>query len=79
MLYFLTVFCLPLSTIDNGNITYTTPLAEEGYVFDTLAELNCNSGYKPSASSPKARRCERLGNWSGEIQTCVAGILNRII
>ena len=75
----LSVFSLPLSTIDNGNTTYTTPLTEEGYIFDTLAELYCDPGYKLSASSPVSRRCEKLGNWSGETQTCVAGNENTML
>ena len=70
----MTVFCLPLDTIDNGTITYTTNLTEEGYIVDTLAELHCDPGYKPSASSSESRRCERSGDWNGQTQTCILGI-----
>ena len=78
---FLTVYCMPLSTIftiDNGNVSYTTPLTDEGYLVTTLAELNCDPGYKPSSSSQEPRICERLGDWSGQAQTCVAGNKNLI-
>ena len=67
------VFCSPLSSIENGNLTYTTPLTQEGYAFDTSAELNCDQGYKPSVSSPESRQCEGLGEWNGQTQTCIAG------
>ena len=35
----LTVFCLSLSTIDNGNVSYTTSSTKEAKTFDTLTEL----------------------------------------
>ena len=76
----LTVYCVPLSTIfaiENGNVSYTTPLTEEGYLVTTLAELNCDPGHKPSASSQEPRRCERSGEWSGQTQTCIAGTENK--
>ena len=37
------VFHLPLGTIDNGSVNYTTPLTQEGYSFDTLAELHVSN------------------------------------
>ena len=69
----MTVFCSPLSTIENGNITYTTNVFEEGYTVDTLSKLHCDLGYKPSASSPESRRCQRSGEWDGQTQTCTVG------
>ena len=75
-LHILTVFCSALNTIENGNLTYTTSLTEEGYKFDTLAELNCHVGYKLSASSTVSRRCEGLGDWNGQQQTCIQGNKN---
>ena len=69
----MTVFCSPLTTIENGNVTYTTLITEEGYIVDTLVELHCNPGYKRSASSPGSRRCQRSGEWDGQIQTCAEG------
>ena len=69
----LTVFCSPLSAIDNGNLTYTTMLTEEGYTFHTLVEFHCDQGNKPSASSPESRQCEGLGDWNGQEQSCIAG------
>ena len=42
------VFCSSLSSIANGNVTYSTPLTEAGYIVDTLAEFYCDSGYKSS-------------------------------
>ena len=68
---YLTVFCSPLTTIENGNVTYTTLISEEGYIVDTLAELHCNPGYKTSAYSPESRKCNRSGEWDGQAQTCV--------
>ena len=62
--------------VDNGNITYTTPFQEEGYIADTLAALDCDSGYKPSSSSPESRQCERSGDWSGQTQACIEGTIN---
>ena len=79
MIPFLTVFCSPLTTIVNGNVTYTTPLTEEGYAFNTSTELDCHPGYKLSASSPESRRHTGLGGWNGETQTCFAGIKNKIL
>ena len=67
-----------MDTIDNGTINYTTNLTEEGYSFDTLAELHCDPGYKPSVSSQESRRCEQSGNWNGQTQTCIGGNENRI-
>ena len=52
------VLCLPLSTIDNGSVNYTTPLTQEWYSFDILAELYCDQGYKPSTSSQE--RCPKM-------------------
>ena len=72
------VFCSPLSTIDNGNITYTTNLTEEGYIVDKLAELHCDPGYESSVSSTESRRCERSGDWNGQTQTCIGGNGDRI-
>ena len=67
------VFCSSLSSIANGNVTYSTPLTEVGYIVDTLAEFYCDSGYKPSESSPESRICERLGDWTGKTQLCIEG------
>ena len=67
---FFTVFCSPLDSIDNGSVNYTTSFTEEGYIVGTLAELQCDSGYKPSVSSQEPRRCERSGEWNGQTQTC---------
>ena len=67
------VFCSPLNVIDNGNVTYDTPFQEEGYIVDTVAELNCDPGYKPSASSAESRQCEQLGDWTGQTQACIEG------
>ena len=69
----MTVFCLPLSNIYNGRVNYTTPLTEEGCRHDTLAELHCDPGYEPSASSQEPRRCMQSGDWNGKTQTCIAG------
>ena len=54
-------------------VTYTTPLNEEGYVVDTLANFHCDSGYRASESSPESRKCERSGDWSGQMQMCIIG------
>ena len=37
------MLCLSLGTIDNGSVNYTTLLTEEGYSFDTLAELHVSN------------------------------------
>ena len=74
-----TVFCSPLETIDNGTITYTTNLTEQGYSCDTLAELQCDPGYRPSPSSQDSRRCEESGDWNGHTQICTEGNENKII
>ena len=72
------VFCSPLSNIENGNITYTTPLDDGGYIVDTLAQFYCDSGYRFSVSSAQSRRCERSGHWSGQTPTCIEGIDSNI-
>ena len=70
---FLGVFCcVPLSIIDNGRINYSTPLTQEGYSFDTLAELHSDPGYKQSTSSQGPKRCEQSGEWNRQTQTCIA-------
>ena len=74
----MTVFCSPLSTIDNGSVNYTTPLTEEGYITGTLAELHCDPGYKPSVTSQEPRTCERSADWNGQTQTCIEGNDNGI-
>ena len=71
-----TVYCLPLSSIDNGDLSYTTLLTEEGYIYGTLVEFHCDSGYKPSTSSSVSRRCGGLGEWNGQEQSCIEGNSN---
>ena len=44
---------------------------------DTTARLNCDSGYRPSDSSPETRWCDKSGNWSGQTQTCTEGNENK--
>ena len=71
--FFPVVFCSPLNSIANGIFTYNTPLNEEGYVVDTLANLHCDSGYRASGSPTGSRRCLRSGGWSGQMATYIEG------
>ena len=54
---------LGTATISNGVVTY------DGVTFGSTATLTCNSGYEPAGGT---RTCMSDGNWSGEIQSCVA-------
>ena len=71
MFFFAVVLCSPLSNIDNGNITYTTPLTEGGYIIETVAEFNCNTGYTVSQCSPEQTQCKRTGGWSEQTEICI--------
>ena len=68
------VFCQALSRPSNGAVEYSIGLhnlQNGGYTVDTVATVNCNSGYRIQGSS--SRTCQPSGGWSGQMSTCNIG------
>ena len=75
--------CLPLISLQNGNIRYSKPIlvAEtfhddsleiekfEIYPFETVASITCDDGY--IQLGPESRICQDSGIWTGDTNTCV--------
>ena len=64
LLLYLDFDCGHPGDIDNGNVTFTRTTIGAG------ATYSCKDGYElqPPGS---IRICDRYGNWSGEVPTCV--------
>ena len=68
---FSTVYCSSLNQITNGQVNYTTPVHENGYILDTIAHFNCDSGYRISDPSVQSIQCEQSIGWSGQTPRCI--------
>ena len=66
--YLLAANCQALS-LGNGRITYdSSPVANGGYAFDTVASFSCNGGY--SRSGPSSSTCLTSGTWNQNKPNC---------
>ena len=62
---FTAIDCGHPGDIENGNVTYSSTFA------GSFATYSCNDGYQLDPPYGTIRFCTQLGNWSGDIPTCV--------
>ena len=78
MSIFSTVFCQALSRPSNGKlIEYSIDPLSGGYTVDTVATMDCNSGYRRQGFG--SRTCQPSGSWSGQTPTCNRSKENEIL
>ena len=65
--------CLPLSSIDNGEITYSGGAAID-YDLGTVATFSCSAGYSLLGNHTRVclddDQADTIGIWSGKSSSC---------